>query len=106
MKTFLPYFLITVIITGCNKEPTSEDISRKILTEYVCPENARVEGLKIIKQTETQSLLGKPALQLIVSGEIVWQDGCNETFAVLSKGHKEAFNNINIMLIKEEGEWK
>ncbi len=106
MKTFFPYFLITVIITGCNKGPTSEDISKKILSEYVCPGNARVEGLKIIKQTETQSLLGKPALQLTVSGEIVWQEGCNETFAVLTKGHKETFINKNIMLIKEEGEWK
>ena len=98
--------IIAIIFCSCTGKPSEKDITHKILLEYVCPENAIVDDLKIINLEETQSLLGLPALQYTVSGEIEWTNGCNETFSNMPPGYKEAFREKKITLVKVNDNWQ
>ena len=98
--------IIATCFCSCAAKPSETDITKKILLEYVCPENATVEGLKIISLKETRSLLGLPALQYTVSGEIEWMNGCDETFSNMPAGYKEAFQNKTITLVKVNDNWQ
>lgn len=98
--------LLLMFFCSCTGKPSEKDIAHKILLEYVCSENAKVDDLEIINLKETQSLLGLPALQYTVSGEIEWANGCNEAFSNLPAGYKEAFQNKTITLVKVNHNWQ
>jgi hypothetical protein len=108
MKTILSSCLLFAIIffCSCKSKPSQEDISKKILFEYVCPENAKVNNLKIINTKKTESLFGLPALQYTVSGEVEWSRGCDEAFGNLPAGYKEPFDNKIITLVKSDDGWQ
>jgi hypothetical protein len=91
---------------SCKGKPSQEDISKKILLEYVCPENAKVNDLKIIDKKETQSLFGLPALQYTVSGEVQWSNGCDEAFGNLPAGYIEKFDRKIVTLVKSDNGWQ
>lgn len=97
---------ITLTFFGCKSKPSEADISKKILFEYVCPENAKVNNLKISDTKETESLFGLPALQFTVSGEIEWLQGCDEAFGDLPAGYKEAFDHKTVTLVKTDNGWQ
>lgn len=108
MKTILNLCFIVMIFffCSCKSKPSEADISKKILLEYVCPDNAKVDGLKITDTKKTESLFGLPALQYTVSGEVEWMNGCDEAFANLPAGYKEAFNNKTVTLVKTDEGWQ
>jgi hypothetical protein len=91
---------------SCKSKPSQEDISKKILLEYVCPENAKVDDLKIIDKKETQSIFGLPALQYTVSGKVEWARGCDEAFGNLPAGYTEAFDRKIVTLVKSDNGWQ
>jgi len=108
MKTIFIYclFLLSFSLYSCKKKPTDADISKKILLEYVCADNAKVDDLKIIDEKETQNIFGLPAVQFTVSGFVEWINGCDETFATLPPGYKEPFRNKLITLVKNNDGWQ
>lgn len=108
MKTILIccLFLLSFSLYSCKRKPTNDDISKKILLEYVCADNAKIDGLKIINEKETQSLFGLPAVQFTVSGFIEWANGCDEAFGALPPGYKEPFNNKLVTLVKSDKGWQ
>ncbi len=108
MKTiFISLFaFIAFSFCSCKSKPTEQDISKKILLDYVCPENAKINGLKVLDTKETQSLFGLPALQYTVSGEIEWSNGCDEAFGNLPAGYKEAFDRKTVTLVKNDNGWQ
>jgi hypothetical protein len=108
MKTII-YFCLVFIAFGfcsCKGKPSKEDITKKILLEYVCPETAKVNDLKVLDKKETQSIFGLPALQYVVSGEVEWTTGCNEAFGTLPAGYKEKFDRKIVTLVKGEDGWQ
>jgi len=108
MKTSIICCLTFVVFSfcSCKSKPSQEDISKKILLEYVCPENAKVNDLKIIDKKETQSIFGLPALQYTVSGVVEWANGCDEAFGNLPAGYKEAFDRKTVILVKSDNGWQ
>jgi len=108
MKTVLIYSLtfISFWFCSCKSKPSEEDISKKILFEYVCPETAKVSNLKVLDTKETQTLFGLPALQYTVSGEIEWSNGCDEAFSNLPAGYKEKFDHKMVTLVKGDKGWQ
>ncbi|MEP6683774.1 MAG: hypothetical protein ABJA35_10960 [Parafilimonas sp.] len=108
MKTILNSCLAITILFfySCKSKPSEADISKKILLEYVCPENAKVDNLKILDTKKTESFLGLPALQYTVSGEVEWMNGCDEAFGNLPVGYKEAFDRKTVTLVKSDNGWQ
>lgn len=107
MKTIISSLIfICLLFCSCKSKPSEKDISKKILLDYVCPENAKVNALKIINSKPTETLLGMPALQYTVSGEVEWAGGCDEAFSNLPLGYKESFNNKTVTLVKTEQGWQ
>jgi hypothetical protein len=108
MKTSIICCLTFVVFSfcSCKSKPSQEDISKKILLEYVCPENAKVNDLKVLDKKETQSLFGLPALQYTVSGEIQWSNGCDEAFGTLPAGYIEKFDRKIVTLVKSDNGWQ
>jgi hypothetical protein len=108
MKTILNSCLIIAILffSSCKSKPSEADISKKILFEYVCPENAKVNNLKVLDTKKTESLFGLPALQYVVSGEVEWSNGCDEAFGNLPAGYKEAFDRKTVTLVKTDNGWQ
>jgi len=108
MKTFLSSCcaFMLILFCSCKSKPSEKDISKKILLEYVCPENAKVDNLKIIDTKKTESFFGLPALQYTVSGEVEWMNGCDEAFGNLPAGYKEAFDRKTVTLVKSDDGWQ
>jgi hypothetical protein len=108
MKTIILSCLTiaTLSFCSCKSKPSEEDITKKILLEYVCPENAKISNLKVIDKKETQSIFGLPALQYTVSGEVEWANGCDEAFGNLPAGYKEAFDRKMVTLVKSDNGWQ
>ncbi|HVX25420.1 MAG TPA: hypothetical protein VHB70_03705 [Parafilimonas sp.] len=107
MRLLITCLLFAAIsICSCKSKPSEEDITKKILLDYVCPENAKVDNLKILDRRETKSLFGLPALQYIVSGEIEWKNGCDEAFGNLPAGYKESFDHKTVILVKSDDGWQ
>ena len=56
LKTTRFLVVLTVMcLYSCTGRPSEKDITQKILLEYVCPENAKVDDLKIINLKEIKS---------------------------------------------------
>ena len=108
MKTILTscFIISAVFFCSCKSKPSEADISQKILFEYVCPENAKVNNLHILDTKETESIFGLPALQYTVSGEVEWSKGCDEAFGNLPAGYKEAFDHKTVTLVKSDNGWQ
>jgi hypothetical protein len=108
MKTIIYTCLIFTAFSfcSCKSKPSKEDITKKILLEYVCPETAKVNDLKVMDTKETQSIFGLPALQYVVSGEVEWTTGCDEAFGNLPAGYKEKFDRKIVTLVKGEDGWQ
>lgn len=106
MRMLFIIFSGLLFCCSCKSKPSEEDISKKILLEYLCPGNAKVENLKVIQTKVTESVFGFPALQYTVSGEIEWVDGCDETFGNIPAGYKESFKNKIIILVKTGSGWQ
>lgn len=97
---------IVVIFSSCKSKPSEKEIAKKLLLEYVCPDNAKVNSLKIIDTKQTQTFLGTPALEYTVSGEVEWAGGCDEAFGNLPAGYKEKFENKTVILAKTDEGWQ
>lgn len=108
MKTIIGscLFFTVLLLCSCKSKPSEADITKKILFEYVCPDNAKVNNLKIIDAKKTESLFGLPAMQYTVSGEVEWASGCDEAFGNLPAGYKEAFENKMVTLVKSNNGWQ
>lgn len=98
--------ILIMLISSCKKSPSDNDIKNKILTEYVCPEMARVNSLHILKTSPTDPIFGLKGYQYIVSGEVEWPKGCTEFGTTLPAGFKEKFENKTVVLIKGENGWQ
>ena len=98
-------FAIT-LFGSCKSSPSDEDIRRKIALDYPCPETILVGPIQIIDRKPTTLFLGLKGYQLLVSGEVIWEMGCNELGTILPAGYKETFNNKKVVLIKGEEGWR
>lgn len=108
MKTFTccAFLFAAISFCGCHSKPSEEEISNKVLMEYVCNETARVTDLKIINTKETETIFGTPALQYTVSGEVEWPQGCNQFFGNLPPAYKETFQNKTVTFAKTVKGWE
>ncbi len=74
--------------------------------EYVCPETAKVHGLKILNTNDAESVAGYKGYQYTVSGEVEWKDGCTDYGTRIAPGFVEKFENKSVTLIKNEEGWQ
>ena len=100
--------LFTILfLTACKSKPSENDIKKKILLEYICPETARVNDLKILSTKDAEAIFGNKGYEYRVSGEIEWTGGCREFGSQLPPGHTEKFENKTVFLIKtDDGTWQ
>lgn len=108
MKTKLlsASLFITLLFLSCKSEPSEDEISKKILMEYVCPETAKVVSLKISDSKETETIIGGKAYAYMVSGEVEWPAGCTDFGTGITAGYKEPFENKTVTLAKTEDGWQ
>ena len=98
--------LLVLFLASCQGKPSDNDIKKKILLEYICADGAKVNNLKIISTKDAQSFAGLKGFEYQVSGEMEWTNGCREFGAMLPPGHKEPFDNKQVVLIKgDDGNW-
>jgi hypothetical protein len=96
-----------LFLVSCHGKPSDNDIKKKILLEYICAENARVNDLKIVNTKDAESIAGLKGFEYQVEGEVEWTGGCQEFGAMLPPGHKEKFTDKSVFLIKgEDGIWR
>ncbi|MET0636674.1 MAG: hypothetical protein ABWZ25_11660 [Chitinophagaceae bacterium] len=106
MQRLTILIISSIIFISCNSKPSDRDIEKKILMEYTCFEKARVDNLKILDTKDAEGISGNKGYEYVVSGEIVWPEGCNE-FGNLAPGSKEPFADKHVFLIKtDEGKWQ
>jgi len=105
-KRFLLYVLIATFLSSCSNKPADEDIKRKIVLDYACPESVQVSSMQIAGVKETTSFIGSKGYEYSVSGEVLWKDGCNEFGSSLPAGFKEKFENKKVILIKGDEGWR
>ena len=108
MKKICLYFLLLISIVqfSCSDKPTRDYITRKLLSTYVCKENAKVNGLNILRTEETKSTGGPHIFRYTVSGEIEWPNGCKERQGSTPPGTKEKFNRLLTLYKSGNGEWE
>ena len=99
--------LAILFLTACKSKPSENDIKKKILLEYICPETAKVNDLKILSTKDAVAIFGNKGYEYRVSGEIEWAEGCREFGSQLPPGHTEKFDNKTVFLIKtNDGNWQ
>src|SRR5579885_1044584 len=104
--TLLCFSIIIISMYSCSSKPSTAQIEKKVLLDYVCPDAAKVNGFKIESTEATESIFGFKGYEYTVSGEIVWQNGCDEFGAGLPAGYSEKFNNKKVTLIKTDQGWQ
>ena len=105
-KQFILCGVCILFLYSCASRPVAEDIKRKIVIDYPCPETVEVSALQITGVKETVSFIGGKGFEYTVSGEVVWKDGCDEFTHSLKSGDKEKFENKIVILIKGEEGWR
>jgi hypothetical protein len=105
-KQFLLYGVSALLLCSCNSKPAPEDIKRKIVLDYACPETVQVSNMEISSTKETTSFIGGKGYEYTVTGEVFWKDGCNEFGHSLKAGYKEKFENKIVILIKGDEGWR
>ena len=105
-KSIICLLLSSVVLYSCGGKPSEAEIKKKILLEYVCNETAKVNGLKILKTEETETLAGNKAYKYTVTGEVEWPDGCTEFGTRLEPGRKEVFDKVVYLGKDMEGNWR
>ncbi len=98
--------LFIIFLYSCSSKPSNADIEKKVLLEYICPETAKVNNLKIESSKDAESILGMKGYQYTVSGEVIWKDGCNEFGSGIAPGYTEKFANKSVTLIKTDQGWQ
>jgi hypothetical protein len=98
--------VFAILIAGCASKPSKQDISSKLLLDYICNEKARVNDLKILKTEETESTGEPPIFRYTISGEIEWPDGCTESGSNTPPGTKEKFKRLITLYKTHEGKWE
>ena len=105
-KQFLFYVITALFLCSCSNKPGAEDIKRKIVLDYACPETVQVNILVINDTKETVSFISLKSFEYAVSGEVIWKDGCNEFGHSLKPGYKEKFENKTVILLKGDEGWR
>jgi hypothetical protein len=100
------YLFLALLAFSCSSKPSEKEISKKVLMEYVCPDNAKVNELKIVKTEQTENLIGQPAYRYTVNGTVVWPDGCNEFGTGIQPGTSEKFEKTVTLSKGENGDWQ
>ena len=104
--TFIPFIILLDLLTGCHGNPSKEDITRKLLQQYVCADAAEINDLKILKTEETKSTGGPHIFRYTVSGEVAWPDGCTEKGTNTPAGTREKFERLLTLYKSSSGEWE
>ncbi len=105
-KLMVLCFVSLIWLCSCSGKPSNADIAKKVLMEYICPETAKVNGLKIESTKDAESIMGMKGYQYIVSGEVEWKEGCKEFGAGIAPGYTEKFENKSVTLIKTDEGWQ
>jgi len=74
MMTKSAFFILIAVITvvvSCSGKPSDAEIKKKLLQEFVCAANAKVNDLKILKTEETESSPDTHIFKYTVRGEVV-----------------------------------
>src|SRR5687767_7986998 len=95
-----------LLLSSCSGKPTREDITRKLLEQYVCKDAAEVNNLKVIKTEETRSTGGPHILRYTLSGEVEWTKGCMESGTNTPPGTKEKFERLLTLYKADDGSWE
>ncbi len=105
-KGSLLFPLWALMLASCSSSPSESDIKKKILLEYVCMETADIENLKVLDKKDAETISDAKGYEYTVSGEVVWNAGCQESLRPTPAGYKERLENKKAYLVKSEGEWR
>ena len=64
-----------------------------------------VNGLKVLKTEETETVVGNKAYKYTVSGEVEWPKGCTKYGTRLEAGRKEEFEKVVYLGSDGNGNW-
>ena len=106
MKQFITgAVLISFVLYSCSGKPSEKAIGKRVLMEYICPEKASIEDLKIINVEETTTFIGTKAWRYTVTGSVLWPEGCREFGSGLQPGAREPFQKTVTLAKGDDGEW-
>ncbi len=93
MKKIINFLVVcsVLFLASCSSKPTSKEISKKILLEYVCAETAEVNNLKIENTEETKNLMGKRHIVILYPAKLNGQKAALNSEQDLSPEPKNLF---------------
>ncbi|MBS1563302.1 MAG: hypothetical protein JST39_02885 [Bacteroidetes bacterium] len=97
--------LFSVVLQSCSGKPSEKEIVKKMLMEYTCAEQAKVNNLKIISTEETTNMMGGKAWRYKVTGEVQWPEGCADFGSRLQPGYTQPFEKTVYLSKGEDGNW-
>jgi|ADGO01.1.fsa_nt_gi hypothetical protein len=106
LRVFATILIASMVFTSCSSGPSADEIKKKILLNYVCRQTAKVNNLEVLEQKETKTMFGGKAMELLVSGEVEWPDGCKALGARVGPGYKEKFQRKVFLSKLENGRWE
>ncbi len=106
MKVLYMLLATATLVSSCSDEPSHSDIEKKLLMEYVCPDAAKVNNMKITETRSAEGISGAKGYNYTVSGEVEWTKACDESINQTKAGFKEKFENKTVVLIKGENGWQ
>jgi hypothetical protein len=107
-KAYSPILFLVIFfaLPGCSGKPSKEDITHKLLQQYVCADAAEINNLKILRTEETESTNGPHIFRYTVSGEVEWPKGCAENGTSTPPGTKEKFERLLTLYKSDDGRWE
>lgn len=99
----LCFITLLMAVAGCTAKPSEDVIKQKILSAYICGEEASIDDLKILKTEETKSTNGPHVFTYAVQGTIEWLNGCTTMGSNILAGTKEKIEKTVTLTETEKG---
>jgi Na+-translocating ferredoxin:NAD+ oxidoreductase RnfG subunit len=107
MHKFFILVLIAGALTSCKRKiPAQDDIQKKLLTEFVCPETARIRHFEIVQHDEIKNATGNITHRYLVQGQMEWPSGCNDDGTVIPAGRQQSFEQTVFLTETKNGQWQ
>lgn len=106
MRNVYMVSLAMAILVSCTTKPSEQDIRKKLLEEYVCPESAVIRHFEIVQHDEINSDKGERVQRYLVRGQVEWPGGCTDQGFDIPAGRQEGFEQTVFLTEDRNGRWQ